>query len=207
MALQRSNPDVRDLIAREEGAYAQLTGKREVDAFMMQIGEHLIIEFSKKPNACYVYEADRLTFDRHGQYYDGGTGDLASGFHGRCTARIVHREGWEVRAAEELKAVGIRPDKAEAHRVPAPQTRGSAEAAVRPNARTPHAQAHAPDMSAVQGLVSRFRGAKILDGRGAVNSGRLWVEDPLQRVQLASQLKTLGFRWAERRQAWYFPET
>lgn len=206
MALQRSKREVRDLIAREEGAYAQLTGKREVDAFMMQIGAYLIIEFSKKPNACYVYEARNLPFDRNGRHYDGGTADLAWGFNGRRAARIVHRDGWEIRAAEELEAIGIRPDRAEPHRVQGPAPRSTVGTSVRANTRASHSTPDGPDISVIQALVGRFRGASVVDKRHNLSGGRLWVEDPLQRVQLASELETLGFKWAERRQAWYFPE-
>lgn len=54
MNLKKHNPAIRNLIAREEGAYAELTAKRDVDAFMMQIGGYIIIEFSKSrtPATC-----------------------------------------------------------------------------------------------------------------------------------------------------------
>ncbi|HSI49154.1 MAG TPA: EH signature domain-containing protein [Ideonella sp.] len=208
MALKRTNPGVRDLIAREEGAYAQLTGKREVDAFMMQIGSFLIIEFSKKPNACYVYQADQLPFEPYSKFYDGGTSDLAAGFRVESAARIVHREGWQARAAAELRALGIRPDQVDTRQATAGGFTGArATTTTRTTEAPPPAQpeTYGPDMVAVQVLVTRFRGARIDDKRVSSNGGRLWVEDPLQRVQLASELKALGFRWSDGRQAWYYP--
>jgi hypothetical protein len=208
MALKRTNPGVRDLIAREEGAYAQLTGKREVDAFMMQVGSFLIIEFSKKPNACYVYQADQLPFEPYSKFYDGGTSDLAAGFRGASAARIVHREGWQARAGAELRALGIRPDRADTQRATTGGfTGGRATTTTRPDEAPPRVQpeTYGPDMVAVQVLIARFRGARIDDKRVSSNGGRLWVEDPLQRVQLASELKALGFRWSDGRQAWYYP--
>lgn len=207
MALKRTNPEVRDLIAREEGAYAQLTGKREVDAFMMQIGSFVIIEFSKKPNACYVYQADQLPFEPYSKFYDGGTGDLAAGYRGDSSARIVHREGWQARAGAELRALGIRPDRADTQRATTGGFTGArATTATREDELAPRVPpaSHGPDMVVVQILIARFRGARIDDRRVSTN-GRLWVEDPLQRVQLASELKALGFRWSDGRQAWYYP--
>jgi len=207
MALRRNNAEIRDLIAREEGAYAQLTGNSEVDAFMMQIGSYLIIEFSKKPNACYVYQADRLSFERYSRYYQGDSSDLKGT---NCILRIVHREGWDERAESELRQLGIRPDSTDIKGF------SSAEAAVSSTARdyatnnqstrTSTPLGRGPDMAALRGLMTRFRGASIVDKRN-VSGGRLWVEDPMQRVQLGSELKELGFRWANSRQAWYFPET
>lgn len=207
MALKRTNAGVRELIAREEGAYAQLTSKPEVDAFMMQLGSYIIIEFSKKPNACYVYQADQLPFEPYSRHYDGGTADLAAGFRDRCALRIVHREGWGARAEQELRQLGIIPDVADPRRVSSSATGGTdtakntGRAAERPESATP-----GPDMAKLNSLVARFRGASINDKRRTSSGGRLWVEDPLQRRQLASELKAHGFKWANSRQAWYFPE-
>lgn len=214
MALKRSNPGIRDLIAREEGAYAQLTSKPEVDAFMMQIGSYLIIEFSKKPNACYVYEADQLPFEPYDRHYEGGTADLAAGYRQEvgCALRIVHREGWGERAEVELRQLGIRPDRPEAQRV---ATAGAATTSTAGNRTTSSGTASGratakfagPNMAALRALVTRFRGASIDDRRSNASGGRLWVEDPQQRATLGSELKALGFKWANSRQAWYFPES
>jgi len=207
MALKRTNAGVRELIAREEGAYAQLTSKPEVDAFMMQLGSYIIIEFSKKPNACYVYQADQLPFEPYSRHYDGGTADLAAGFRDGCALRIVHREGWGARAEQELRQLGIIPDAVDPRRVLSSATGGTdtatntGRAAERPESATP-----GPDMAKLNSLVARFRGASINDKRRTSSGGRLWVEDPLQRRQLASELKAHGFKWANSRQAWYFPE-
>lgn len=203
MALQRRSPEVRNLIAREEGAYARLDGKSEVDAFMMQIGSYLIVEFSKKPNACYAYKVDELPFEPYAKHYDGGTTDLAYGYRGEKAARIVHTPGWQARAAEELRRLGIRPDRPDAQRVvgEGAATGSSTAGGARRDSALP-----GPDMPALEALMRRFRGATIDDRRGA-GGGRLWVEDPLQRVQLGSELKALGFKWANTRQAWYYPES
>jgi hypothetical protein len=214
MALKRTNPGIRDLIAREEGAYAQLTGKREVDAFMMQLGPYLIIEFSKKPNACYVYQADQLPFEPYERYYEGGTDDLAAGFRPDigCALRIVHRDRWSERAEDDLRRLSIRPD------APSAQTGGATNAGAAPapddratrfgaSAKRTASVKQRPDMETLKVLMNRFRGASIDDRRKSTSSGRLWVEDPLPRVQLGSELKALGFKWSDSRQAWYFPES
>jgi hypothetical protein len=204
MALKRSNAAVRELIAREDGAYAQLTSKPEVDAFMMQLGSYLVIEFSKKPNACYVYQADQLPFEPYSRYYDGGTTDLAAGYPDKCALRIVHRQAWDQRAEYDLRQLGIHPDRPVAPHSQGTDAHERAEGA-RAAANRVASSGSAPDMAALDALLSRFRGASKSDARDS-SRGRLWVEDPLQRAQLASELKSLGFRWADKRQAWYYPE-
>ncbi|WP_321927865.1 EH signature domain-containing protein [Paraburkholderia guartelaensis] len=207
MALKHRNPEIRALIAREEGAYAQLTAKREVDAFMMQIGSYVIIEFSKKPNACYVYSAGTLPFERYAKYYHGGTSDLSTGFHQSCPARIVHTPGWEKRAKSDLEELGIRPDYPGAQRgaadpMPASRHWSGATANHRDGVQ------QGLDMGALRVLLERYDGASIDDRRKSVSGGgRLWVEDPMQRTSLGAKLKDMGFRWANSRQAWYFPES
>jgi len=201
MALQRRSPEVRDLIAREEGAYAQLDGKPEVDAFMMQIGSYLIIEFSKKPNACYAYKVDELPFEPYAKHYDGGTTDLAYGYRGERAARIVHTPGWQARAADELRGLGIRPDRPDAQRV---AVGGGATARTATGGGRATVAPVGPDMVALTALLRRFPRASAIDKRETVG-GRLWVQDPLQRVQLGRELESMGFKWANSRSAWYYP--
>ncbi|MGO4811052.1 EH signature domain-containing protein [Cupriavidus sp. 2MCAB6] len=211
MALKSSNAGVRDLIAREEGSYARFTGKQDVDAFMMQIGSFLIIEFSKKPNACYVYEATSLPFEPYSHHYDGGTEDLAAGYREGCAARIVHTPGWQPRADDKLRTIGIRPDApaSQPHATAASSSRSAGASSSRGTqtaSTTAGSGRGGPDMLLVRGLVSRFPGARI-DDRRSTNGGRLWVNDDLQNAQLAAGLKAFGFRWANKSQAWYFPES
>lgn len=209
MMLKRTNPVIRDLIAREEGAYAELTEKPEVDAFMMQVGAYLIIEFSKKPNACYVYKSDELPFEPYAKRYEGGTEDLAAGFRQHCAARVVHREGWQDRTAEELRKLGIRPDTPEAQSasMSASESGAFASSARGASASTMRSAGNSggPNLASLRTLVKRFRNAAVVDER-EYKGGRLWVEDPLQRTQLGTELQSIGFKWSPVRTAWYYPE-
>ena len=224
MQLKNRNPAIRDLIAREQGAYAELTAKRDVDAFMMKIGGYILIEFSRKPNACYVYAESSLPFDRYKRNYAGTTDDLAVGFHGGCAARIIHRDGWAMRAADELRALGIVPDRqakqaagrsAQPVLKEPPRTVWDGTQTLEPlktnvsststSGRTSNSNVVGTKFSLPQleRLVSRYAGAFIQDRRDT-NGGRLWVEDPGQHAALARELKELGFKWAATRGAWYF---
>jgi len=206
MALKRTNAGVRELIAREEGAYAQLTRFLDFDGFMMQIGPYVIIEFSKTGKACYGYQADRLPFERYASRYAGGTEDLAAGYNQDRALRIHHSKGWEWKAEQELRQLGIIPDAVDPRRVLSSATGGTDTATNTGRTTERPESAPGPDMARLKSLVARFRGASINDKRRTSSGGRLWVEDPLQRKQLASELEAHGFKWANSRQAWYFPE-
>ncbi len=199
MALKHRDLGVRELIAREEGAYAQMRKKSGVDAFMMQIDNYLIVEFAKKPNACYVYVADELPFEPHDRYYNGGADDLAVGLNGKFATRIVHTPGWESRAADALSRLGILPDSRS----------GSFNRAVREAeysaVQSRSSKQQGIDLDALHRVVAGFKDAYVRDGR-ANGRGRLWVNDPRKSPILEKKLEELGFEWSSRYKGWFYPE-
>ena len=236
LQLARQNPAVRQLIAREEGAYALISGMKDVDAFMMQIGNYIAVEFTKTGYAAYVYDVNSLPFNQFERDYIGGTGDLRAGFHTGAAARITHPAGWEDHARADLARLGIHPDKkstaSQAARTkqaatsagnnnPASSTGGAPSTGSSPGGQflsggAPRSPSTKPvirapigarfTMTTLQEYLSDFDGALIDDRRG-LNGGRLWVEDPKQRRILSKKLAAWGFRWSEKREAWYYPET
>lgn len=109
--LAATNAGVRNLIAREEDSYATLSTNADVDAFMMQIGDYLIVEFSRMPNAGYVYKVEELPFEPHAVTFAGTTADLKRGYYVECPARILHKPGWQADATYQLRSLGIYPDE------------------------------------------------------------------------------------------------
>ncbi|WP_109476668.1 EH signature domain-containing protein [Paraburkholderia sp. C35] len=218
VSLARSNKAVGELIAREIGAYATLYGNKNIDAFIMQIGEYIVVEFSTTGNAAYVYDLATLRFDRYSTTYHGGTEDLRYGFRTGARCRIIHNAGWQSSAAHELARLGIRPDSDnksprsrhpmpfEAQQTKAPPQSVPAGPSWAPPIVPSRAEKQTPfSMSALEAQVEQFIGAYIDDRRQAAG-GRLWVEDPRQDIALGRQLKAWGFKWANSRSAWYYAE-
>jgi len=108
------NPGIRALLESEEGTYARLRGSSDktLDAFMMQLGDYLVVEFSKTGHGGYVYRLSDLPFNQYTAAYQGTTEDLKSGFYqgGKAVVKIFHTPGWEGRIADELRRLGIQPD-------------------------------------------------------------------------------------------------
>lgn len=127
------NAGIRALLESEEGTYATLQGApdKELDAFLMQIGEYIFVEFSKTGNGAYAYRASDLAFNLHADSYAGSTSDLKCGYYrnGRGVAKIIHTPGWEERTAIELGKLGIHPDRASARQEPARSRLSSEQAA------------------------------------------------------------------------------
>jgi hypothetical protein len=203
-----------------------MSANANVDAFMMQLGEYLVVEFSKVPNAAYVYKANELPFEPYNREYSGTSADLKAGNQHGCAARFTHQHGWEANACRELRRLGILPDeipgteqgdgtvglkKAVADDAPLGggqrrSSRPSAHDVLEFDLRFQRPKGADFDMSDLRGLVSRYKGARLVDRRTTAG-GRLWVEDPEQRELLACALKVFRFKWAESRKAWYYPET
>ena len=184
LSLRRRIPEVRKLIEDEQGMAAVLTSpqKKLVDAFMMQLGNYIVVEFSKKPNACYVYQADALPFEPYASEYDGGSSDLAVGPNGEFAARIVHTPGWQFVGEADLKRLGILPDRKTTSKS------GSTR--------------QADILANTKSILSRYPGSTSRDERHTTR-GCIWVEDPQQRTALGRELTGLGFDWSMAYNAWY----
>jgi hypothetical protein len=234
--LKNRNAGIRELIAREEGAYATMYGIKDIDAFMMQIGRYIIVEFSVKGNAAYVYDSKTLKFDRDAESYHGGTEDLRYGFYDdKIELRIVHRPGWQAITQASLEELGIHPDSRSTRKAVVPSSSGSqlqrwpsnpmstaanqpSPAQSKPVPRTTwnFDDRHPSSIAAPRGakftmtelrlFVGKFPSAAVDDKRQGASGGRLWVEDTEQRVALAEKLKDWGFRWSDKRQAHFYPE-
>lgn len=212
MALQYSNKAVKELIARERGDYAEMLTNKKSDAFMMQIGSFLAVEFSVTSNAGYVYDVKSLKFDKNLKYYSGDTDDLKYGFSTGEGLRILHTPDWEDAATYQLQKLGIYPDANSSSRVTNPRLKNTPFS---PNlinsgvlSTTSQFNQRGGDtakfsMGKLHHLVEGFKGAQILDKRGPTG-GRLWVEDSSQSRFLAGELEKLGFVWANSRESWYY---
>lgn len=128
------NAGIRALLESEEGTYAILQGApdKELDAFLMQIGEYIFVEFSKTGNGAYAYRASDLVFDLYADSFAGSTSDLKCGYYrnGRGVAKIIHTPGWEQRTAVELGRMGIHPDRTSTPQEPARSRLSSEQAAI-----------------------------------------------------------------------------
>jgi hypothetical protein len=246
------NAGIRALLESEEGTYATLQGAtdKELDAFLMQIGEYIFVEFSKTGNGAYVYRASDLAFNLHADSYAGSTSDLKCGYYrnGRGVAKIIHTPGWEDRSVIELTKLGIYPDRASsqneskksrltAEQVAAlskigglaqdaalldsdPQSVDSGLAGVSTDFRWPNVTQPASVSSSqgaraavstkptsltveyLQSIVAKYSGASVSQ-RGSGLTRRLWVSDSGANLELARELRQLGFRWSNSRDGWY----
>lgn len=96
----------RKFLEQNKGRYSYLSGaKSSTNAFMIQIGNMYIVEFSETNNACYFYHAKpsgiNLTTD---------WSDLKNKSFRHFHVALSHNQGWENRFTQKLQEFGIFSD-------------------------------------------------------------------------------------------------
>ena len=105
-----------EFLKNNVGRYTQMSGSSAVtNAFMLQIGNIFILEFSKTGHACYVYDKNPVvgrTTVALSDLKQSGI-ELASKNDSRvqCPFRLTHHSPWERHFDEKLRYLGIYPDK------------------------------------------------------------------------------------------------
>jgi hypothetical protein len=202
-----NRPEIRALIAREAGAYAEI-GK-DLDAFVALIGRFIVVEFSTTGNAAYVYDADKAPFDLHAAQYSADSSDLKAGFQGTHVIRQTHTYGWEDALEYQLRSIGIYPDS-EGKKAAAPKRSPLMPA----TSDKPAARAMANDgqplgapftMRELRSLVEGFSRAAFLDERSSDGRGRLKVFNPAGHIALDRQLIAWGFKPSSFPREFYYP--
>lgn len=179
------NAGIKALLESEEGTYATLQGAqdKELDAFLMQIGDYIFVEFSKTGNGAYAYRASDLAFNLHANTYAGSTSDLKCGYYsnGRGVAKIIHTPGWEDRTAVELRRLGIHPDRYSSHQEPARSRLSGEQAAALGKIR---------DLAQVSGLVTSQPPARVAQkNEHTATSQRTTDNDGYSIPEIATSLR------------------
>lgn len=109
-------PAKQEFLKNNVGRYTQMSGSSAVtNAFMLLIGNIFILEFSKKGNACYVYDKNPVVGRKTVALSDLKQSGikLASKNDSRveCPFRLKHHSPWGGHFDEKLRYLGICPDK------------------------------------------------------------------------------------------------
>jgi hypothetical protein len=114
----KSSPDLSKELSDDNYSLARLTGSTydefETDAFIMEIGNHVIVEFNPR-GGCYIYQRGSHGFNLDAPKFSASTspGGLKERYHlGSRGPDLVHGSNWKTRANRELlPRLGIFDDK------------------------------------------------------------------------------------------------
>ncbi len=107
----KSNRELSKIFENEKDSFSSLEGKRDLDAFIMEIGNYLIVEFSTE-GGCYIYKNGENTFDINASKLNSSTnkGGLKEKRKITGCADITHSPRWQERATIKLMKLFIDPD-------------------------------------------------------------------------------------------------
>ena len=197
-ALESTGKDYVDFKQRARGRTLALSGQtpQNNNAFIMRIGEYVVIEFGITGNACFVFAWDRLP--------KAVTKKLLSGFQhleldiatlraATYIARLVHRDSptarisWEEKFDDQLNPIlGTRPTATPYSLRPA-RSRSVGTGGGSLAEPTPHFS-----WSELQSHVKKH-GLKVADNRSAGGNYWVWIDNTLP--ELTNPLRTLGFQY------------
>lgn len=193
-----TRPDFRSLRQSMKERLLRLESGGRNNAFIMQIGSHVVVEFGEKGNAMFAFARGSLPFDLGRAAIAGNRTALKHPSH---VARITHTdsvgEPWERKIERRMAELGAgRPS---APPFCGPQAATGATAQTRPAWRAAEARpAHAVPTDHAAFLSSN--GITAIDSRD--KGGSLWAY-ATAATPAAAELRRRGFAWSERRSAWY----
>lgn len=187
-AYSSRTPDLVKLRNALDGRLLELIGtESDNNAFIMCMGDTVVVEFSKKGNAAYRYSRGQLELD---QRHSIGIGELRQD----ATQRLIHRDtrdgGWQDRFRGALRRQQGQTERR------TPQIAGHtmpSEAKVLP--RQPN-----PDISQDATCFARKAGIAIEDHRS--NGGSLWLRVDDADSDINRQLTSWGFKHRPGRGWW-----
>lgn len=110
-AAEDSSPDFVEFRRKNRARLSYLHGGTADDnAFIMQIGNYFFVEFSRKGNACYFYDAENLPFKPESHRLSLNLELKRSQFiaaSGTPENKFTHSGGWEGKADEILRRLGV----------------------------------------------------------------------------------------------------
>lgn len=176
------------------------------NAFIMCMGDRVIVEFGMTGNACFVFKRDRVPFRLSGSVAGDGSG-LKYEVHEH---RLLHvdrsYETWEQQFEATLRGLGIgrgtappMPTQTGIDR-PAALDRSPPVASIRATVGKPREASKQYSRQLLRTLVDAH-GLQVKDMTQV--GGRLWVFKAPKTGAIADQLTAWDFRWANAKNGWY----
>ncbi len=200
--------DYQRIRSQMEGRCMRLVnGNQNYDnAFLMQIGNYVFIEFGKQNNACHIFRADNKPFTTGQASVSGTTTGLKNTNHPGHFTKLTHQQGWQDKFRDFLRTyanaipVDNKP-KAVASSVthPAPTTARNRYSSVTASIPTQKQQATIVDIKQLPAFCAAHK-LPIDDLR--VHGGALWVRTANNDKVIADALKNLGFGYREGKGWW-----
>jgi hypothetical protein len=190
-------PDFREVRKQMEGLQLTLThSTAKNNAFIMCIGEHVIVEFGEKGNACFIFRRSEIPFALAGEV----AGNLLAlkGTRGRLE-RLTHTDGgepWEDKFRRVLVNV-VRVQAPSATHGPTPTGGWQSQRPTVPSQ-------HAPTAKFTMAEFTTFcESRRLITADLREKGGNLWVDHRFPSTDVAAQLSAWGFHFKPTHGWWF----
>lgn len=172
-------------------------GQPSNNAFIMKIGDYVVVEFGTAGNAAYIFrDGEDLPFQLRGMVVGNGS-ELKNAQSEAYVDRMIHRDTLE--GAWEDRFTSILTSRVGKRAATTPKKASVAADLIRVRAEPQGS------FAAVLKTIANQHDLIITDLRE--KGGRIWVEGKRSLTKEAkTRLEGLGFRWSERRNAYYRAE-
>ena len=180
------------------------------NAFLMQIGNYIFIEFGKQGHACHIFRADNKPFTTGQASVSGTTTGLKNTKHPGHFTKLTHHHGWQSDFAYSLRAyANAMPAENKPKAVPfraldtSKITASHQAATIVTSSNHPVStqtqQKAIVDIKQLQAFCAAHN-LHIDDGR--VHGGALYVRTTKNDIVIADALESLGFNYKEGKGWW-----
>ena len=218
--------DFQDIRKKMAGRLLNLhsAGPPNNNAFIMCIGNFVVVEFGVKGNACFIFARDRLPFLLEGEIAGNGTALKHPSFVERLRHNDEKAEAWEDKFRKTLASLmrvqpGLQPNRSASptQASPTPATVHNDAAPPPFAAQRSEATTRAPSVSQRLDLVAPTRGpafserelSRLCDSRRLRiedlrdRNGNLWVLTDDTDGYVSNQLRSWGFAYRSGRGWWW----
>lgn len=196
--------DYRRIRHEMDGRWMSLEGPNHNadNAFLMKIGEYLVIEFARQNNACHVFDANYMPFTLGQRSVLGTQEGLKNSFHPGHRRKLMHKQGWQHDFASYLRwNLGVTPATTAPSRLKrttvTPNTTTSGYSSQSPG--TIHTAGYDHELELLKKICD-VHGVSVVDNRAS--SGEVLVKAGTEKMILSTALKVKGFTYVNDNIGW-----
>lgn len=203
-ALNNSSSDFCEFRTNNKGRFSELSGGLSADnAFIMQIGNFVFVEFSKTGNSCYFYGNTHLPFDASVSRLHLNSDLKVYSYidiNGVAENRFTHSGDWEFKADLIMSKLGVLESHFAVKVANKSYGASYSSGVVGQSDQGEYSKIKPDRFNELVAIVRKMAGVAgypdlMIEDRRAVG-GALWIKTPELR-KIDSRLKSMGFRHKE----------
>lgn len=205
-------PDYQRIRKQMEGRCMRLVNSNQNydNAFLMQIGNYVFIEFGKQNNACHIFRADNKPFTTGQASVSGTTAGLKNTNHPGHFTKLTHQQGWQDKFKDFLRSYAKaipaenKPKAVAFHALDTPKITASHQTAtvVKSSNHPISTQTQQTSIVDIKQLPAFCAAHKLRIDDNRADGGAFWVRTTNTDKVIVDVLESLKFKYKEGKGWW-----